>query len=544
MAGIHQGRFKMITRRNFLASTAAAIPAVSYLSMAQQAFADTPKNLLVVAQQLDNMTTLDPHVSFEATGSEIIGNMYQQLVSPNLENPDVVDPDVAESWEASDDDKTFTFKIRDGIKFSSGNELTAEDAAWSLRRTIKLNKSPAFIISQFGFTPENVEEMIQATDPRTLVIKTAEPTSIGFLVYCLSANIGCVADKQTVMENEVDGDMGSAWLDKNSAGSATFMLNTWRPSDTVVLTVNPHAGYEGPLERVMLRHIVDPSSQMLMLTKGDIDIARNLTTEQLESVKSDDSIKLLRKQQASIMQLSMNVSHEKLSDPKVWEAVKWAIDYQGIKNNILGDTYDVHQSFVPNGLPGALNDTIFTQDVEKAQSLLAEAGYPDGFEIELDHYSAQPYPDIAQAVQANLAEVGIKAKLISGENRQVLTKMRARQHQMIISAWGTDYFDPNANADPYIINKDNSDDAASKPFVWRSHFQDDELIALAEDARGEKDPAARIEKYLELQKKFVHASPFAIMFQKTATVAMRDNIDGVILAPLPSNNSYEEVTKT
>ena len=146
-------------------------------------------------------------------------------------------------------------------------------------------------------------------------------------------------------------------------------------------------------------------------------------------------------------------------------------------------------------------------------------------------------------MQANLAEIGIKAKLISGENRQVLTKMRARQHQMIISAWGTDYFDPNANADPYIINKDNSEDAASKPFVWRSSFQDEELIAMAEDARDEKDPEVRIQKYLDLQRKFVHASPFAIMFQKNATVAMRVNVDGVILAPLPNNNSYEEVTK-
>ncbi|MFP3710800.1 ABC transporter substrate-binding protein, partial [Paraburkholderia sp. SIMBA_009] len=91
-------------------------------------------------------------------------------------------------------------------------------------------------------------------------------------------------------------------------------------------------------------------------------------------------------------------------------------------------------------------------DVEKAKALMAEAGLADGFEISMDHYSAQPYPDLAQAIQANLADIGIKVRLQSAENRQVLTKMRAREHQMALSAWGTDYFDPHSNADVFNIN--------------------------------------------------------------------------------------------
>ncbi|TQS70151.1 ABC transporter substrate-binding protein [Rhodobacteraceae bacterium] len=531
----------MLTRRNFIA-TAAAFPTVSYLTMTA-ALAATPKDILVVAQQLDNMTTLDPHVSFEAVGSEICGNMYQKLVRPSLENADEVLPEIAESWQADAEGKTFTFKIAKGQKFASGGPLTAHDCAWSLQRVVTLNKSPAFIITQFGFTPENVAQRVRATDDETLVITTEQPTAIGFLLYCLSANVGSVVEKAVVSKQAEGDDWGSAWLDKNSAGSGAFVLQVWRPSDTITLNVNPNGAYEGSLKRIILRHIIDPSAQQLMLSKGDVDIARNLTTEQITSLGDNPDVKMLREKQASLMLLSMNVANETLSDPKVWEAVKWAINYTSIQKNILSGTHDIHQSIIPEGLPGADTEMYFHQDIDKAKALLAEAGLPDGFEITFDHYSAQPYPDVAQAIQSDLAKAGIKANLISGENRQVLTKMRAREHQMILSAWGTDYFDPNANADAFCINTDNSPDADVKSFAWRSSFKDDKIIEMAVAARDERDEAKRIEMYIALQKYFAHNSPFAIMMQKTTTAACRLNVEGVALAPLPDGNTYAETTK-
>lgn len=525
----------MLNRRTFLAASA-AFPAVSYLSLSKAMAA--PADVLVVAQQLDNMTSLDPHESFEAVGSEICGNIYQQLVQPSLTDPDTVESDVATSWTASEDGKTFTFKIAEGLKFSSGGALTAEDCAYSLQRCIMLDKSPAFIISQFGWTPENVASMIRAEDATTLVLETAEPASISFLLYCLSANVGSIVEKAVVQANEVDGDLGNAWLQKNSAGSGPFMLQVWRPSDTVSLTTNPNGPYTGNLKRVILRHIADPSAQLLMLQKGDVDIARNLTSEQLRVLQGDANVVLNRRETASLMLLSLNQAHEKLQNPKLWEALKWAIDYQGIQANILPMTHIVHQAIVPQGLPGALNDTPFQKDVAKAKALLAEANLPADFEIKLDHYSAQPYPDIAQTIQANLAEVGIKVTLISAENRQVLTKMRAREHEVALSAWGTDYFDPHANVDVFCINTDNSADAATKPFAWRSSFKNDAFTALAIAARDEQDPQARIALYHDLQKQFMENSPFIIMMQGSVTAACLPNVEGVALGALPSSHSY------
>jgi peptide/nickel transport system substrate-binding protein len=188
----------MLNRRTFLASSAAA----SFFSYAglSAAFADTPRDILVVVQQLDNMTSLDPHESFEAVGSEISSNCYQKLVKANIDKPSEIIGDLAESWEAGADGKTMTFRLRKDAKFASGQPVTAEDAAFSLQRAVIMNKGPAFIINQFGFTKDNVAERVKAADTHTLVLTLQEPTSPSFLLYCLSANVGSVVEKKVAIE--------------------------------------------------------------------------------------------------------------------------------------------------------------------------------------------------------------------------------------------------------------------------------------------------------------------------------------------------------
>lgn len=175
----------MITRRKFIAGCT-LVPLLSYLKF-ETAFAATPPTILVMAMMLDNMTSLDPHESFEAVGGEVIGNLYQQLVKPNIANPEIIEGDLAESWKVSDDSKTFTFFLHQNSKFADGSIVTAEDAAFSFQRLIKMDKSPAFIINQFGFTKDNVEQHIKAIDKFTLQFTIDEPTSESLLLYCLAA---------------------------------------------------------------------------------------------------------------------------------------------------------------------------------------------------------------------------------------------------------------------------------------------------------------------------------------------------------------------
>ena len=137
--------------------------------------AETPADTLVQAWQIDDLITLDPAEIFEFAGAEYGAQVYDRLVTYPVDDVENLQGHVAETWEIGEDGRTYTFKIRDGITFHSGNALTAEDAAWSLQRVIKLNKTPSFILSQFGFTPENADEMITAVDDRTLEVTLDQP---------------------------------------------------------------------------------------------------------------------------------------------------------------------------------------------------------------------------------------------------------------------------------------------------------------------------------------------------------------------------------
>ncbi len=223
----------MFTRRRFLAGCG-TVPFLSYLNL-HSAFAATPPTMLVMAMQLDNMTSLDPHESFEAVGSEIVGNLYQRLVMPNPLKPSEVKGELATHWEVSNEGKTFTFHIDPKAKFSDGTPVTAEDAAFSLQRAVKMDKSPAFIINQFGFTKDNVEQHITAPDASTLVLNLDKPAAESFLLYCLSAPVGSIVQKKAALANQQDGDFGYAWIKQHSAGSGPFTLRSWKASESIIL---------------------------------------------------------------------------------------------------------------------------------------------------------------------------------------------------------------------------------------------------------------------------------------------------------------------
>src|SRR6185312_1211609 len=191
-----------------------------------------------------------------------------------------------------------------------------------------------------------------------------------------------------------------------------------------------------------------------------------------------------------------------------------------IAKNITPGTWSICQTFLPSALPGALNDNPFHKDVAQAKKLLATAGYPDGFSITMDYISTSPAAEIAQAIQADLAAVGIKVQLLPGEQKQVITKTRARTHQLAMLVWGTDYFDPNSNAQAWCENADDSDTSKLKILAWRSHFIDKELTAESQAAVRELDPAKRIALYQTMQRQFMERAPFAMLLQKNAVAVL------------------------
>ena len=511
---------------------------------AQMAQAATPKDTLVMASKIDDIITLDPAEIFEFSGAEYAANAYDRLINYDVDNVSDIYGGIAESWQISDDGLTFTFKIRQGVTFASGNKLTADDVVFSLKRVVTLDKSPAFILTQFGFTPENIEQTITKVDDYTVKIVINKPYAPTFFLYCLTSTAGSVVDMKEVMAHEKDGDLGYGWLKTAYAGSGPYTLKSWKASESLIMDANDNYWGEKPkLKRVFIRHINESANQRLLLEKGDVDIARNLRPDDLKGLAGNSDIKIRKKAKGAVWYLGLNQKNQYLQKPQVRQALKYLIDYNGMEQTILNGKATIHQAFLPKGFLGALEETPFTLDVEKAKALLKEAGLENGFSLTMDTRNNEPTTSMALSIQSTFAQAGIKLEIIPGEGKQTLTKYRARKHDIYIGRWGPDYMDPHTNADTFARNPDNSDDAKSKPLAWRNAWDIPEMTKKADAAVLEKDAAKRAEMYLELQREHQQVSPFVIMFQDIEILGKRANVDNFILGPSFDSNFYQFTTK-
>ena len=523
---------------------AAVVMGVSATMMAMPVVAETPANMLVIANRIDDITTLDPAESFEFAGSDVSRNIYGKLINFDPLDLDAgYQPDLAASWTVSEDGKTITFTMREGVKFHSGNPVRAEDAAWSLQRAVIMNKTPAFILKQFGFTAENAMEMIKA-EGNTVSITTDKRYATSFVLNCLTATIGGIVDKELVMANEVDGDMGNTWLKTNTAGSGAYTLVSWKPNESVTLKSNPDFYQGAPaMERVVVRHVQESSTQRLMLERGDIDVARNLNPDDVAGISGKAGIAVDSALRGRLMYISLNQKHPVLSKPEVRQAIKYLVDYEGMQNSFLKGQYVIHQNFLPATYLGAVNENPFSLNIEKAKELLAAAGV-EGLEIEVGVREAQERIEIAQSLQNTFGQAGIKINITVGTAKQILSRYRARELDMYMGAWGPDYPDPHTNAGTFAYNPVNTDEAgATGLLAWRNAWDTGGLTAKVDAAVIEGDRAVRAQMYADIQAEFREISPFAILYQKIEQTGRADNVMNLNLGGAITAVSYWKVTK-
>ncbi len=497
-----------------------------------------------MAYEIDDAISFDPGQAYEFSTIEIDANIYRKLVAPDLSDLSKIGPDVAEHWEVSSDGKSFVFHLGQNALFASGKPVTAADAEFSLRRAVTLNLTPGFILTQFGFTKDNVAQLIRATDSHTLAIDLPKAAATSFVLYCLGANVGSIVEKATALAHQEKDDLGNKWLANHSAGSGPYQLTSWQADDHLILDANPHSAIQPATKRMFIRHVKEPSEQVLLLRRGDVDLARNLTSDQLKDVARDANLYKITSPTTNQMYIAGNEGYAPFAKSEVRQALKWAIDYDGIQKNITPDTYDVNQAFEPSMILGAVTTKPFRHDPDKAKQLLAKAGYPQGFSATLDHFSEHPYADIATALQEDLGAIGIKVSLLPGTRKQILTKMRARQHQLVMNEWFPDYFDPNSNAQAFCSNSDDSDNSPLKIIAWRCHFHDPEITAEVEQAAAELDTEQRVALYHKIQQQSWDRSPIVFMLQQNAVTVARKNVSGFILGPQSDFVRYDKTRKT
>jgi peptide/nickel transport system substrate-binding protein len=513
----------MKTLRTTLLASALILPLA-----APAAWAETPPDILVVAQNIDDIVAIDPAQAYEFTSGELVTNIYDRLVQYEAEDTTVLAPGLATDWTIDEAAKTITFTLRDGVTFHSGNPVRAEDVVGSFARVIKLNLTPAFILVQLGWTAENIEQMV-AAEGNTVTVRYEGDFSPAFVLNILASRPASIVDMETVMANEVDGDMGNAWLNANSAGSGPFSLRTFRAAELVRLEANPDYFKGAPLvEGVILQHVAESATQQLLLEQGDVDMAKNLTPDQIAGLDQNE-IKVEVFPQAAVHFLSFNQKEDSLTNPAVWEAARYLVDYQGMTSSILNGQMEVHQAFWPKGFPGSLDETPFTYDPARAMQILEEAGVELPINVTLDVINSAPFTDMAQSLQASFAEAGINFEILPGPGSQVITKYRDRSHEAMLLYWGPDFMDPHSNAKAFAYNSDNSDENYQATTTWRNAWAvADDMNQMTTAALSEADPAEREEMYRELQARVQESSPIVIMFQATYQVAMVQGVSGYV----------------
>ncbi len=489
------------------------------------------KDTVVWVKDITDITTLDPAGTYEFSGWLAVHSIYDTLVVFEGADLTTLKPGLAEKWDIKDagDHWELVFTLKDGVKFASGNPLTSADVVYSNVRAINLNQAPGFLWTDTGGLKA---DSITAPDAKTVVFnmpKTASP--VEFLSVLTAAPLGIV-DSVEVKKHEttVDGknDFGNGWLKDHSAGSGPYMLDHWTKDVEWLLKANPNAAVQPKIAQILVKNVADPSVQQSLLEKGDADIAYDLTPEQIKALEGNKDITIRKEGNLNIFYMGMNVNLKPLDNPKVREAIRYAIDYDGIANDLLSGNAKVLQTIIPDGLAGANTDIIYKRDVDKAKSLLKEAGV-DGFEIDLMTYTGSngivQWSDLAAKLQADLAEIGVKVNVKQQPAAELLKVYRASEATIVVLAWGPDYPDPNTNATPF-------GDANVKSIAKRNNWLDQKAVDMVAAAKLEADPAKRVAMYKEITDYIAHNGPYAVMFQPVTLIALRSNVQGFTWNPM------------
>jgi peptide/nickel transport system substrate-binding protein len=521
---------------------------------APSVFAATPADTLVEGFAIDDIISIDPAEAFELSTAEVTANAYSKLVKLDIDDTSKVVGDLADSWTVSEDGLTFTFKLKPGVKFASGNPLTAEDVAYSFERVVKLDKSPAFLLTQFGLDAANITEKAKAVDETTFALTISKPYAPSFVLNVLTSSASAVVDKKLLQEKaqpvtptdeyKFDTDFGNAFMKTGYAGSGAYKVLGWKANEAVIFEVNPNYYGEAPkLKRVIFRHMKESSGQRLALENGDIDVARNLEPNDLAAVAKNENIKVTSAPKGTVYYISLNQKNQNLAKPEVIEAFKYLVDYDAIGATLIKGIGEIHQNFLPKGYLGALDDKPYSINIEKAKELLEKAGLKDGFSVTMDVRNTEPVTGISQSFQQSLAQVGIKMDIIPGDGKQTLTKYRARQHDMYIGQWGSDYFDPHSNAETFAINYDNSDEGKTKTLAWRNAWAAEGMTAKTEAALLEKDSEKRAQIYADMQREVREKGPFVMLYQQIENAGYSAKLKDFKLGPSFDLNLFDSVSK-
>jgi peptide/nickel transport system substrate-binding protein len=497
----------------------------------------------------DDVSTLDPAIGYDWQNWSMIKSLFDGLMDYEPGTTKLT-KDLAEDYTISDDGQTFTFTLRKGVKFHNGRELTADDVKYSIERVVNpKTQSPGagFFGSIKGFEDASAgktEQLsgITVVDPYTIKFELSRPDAT--FLHVLAINFSHVVPKEEVEKHGAD-------FGKNPVGSGAFKMAEWTLGQRLVFERFPDYWNKGlpKLDQITFEFGQEPVVALLRLQKGEIDVPGDgIPPAKFIEVQNDPAFKdlIIRGGQLHTGYVTMNVNVKPFDDVKVRQAVNMAINKDRIVRIINGRAVPANQPLPPS-MPGYAKDYKgYAYDVEKAKSLLAEAGLADGFETELFVANTDPQPRIAQAIQQDLAAIGIKASIKSLAQANVIAAGGEKEGAPMIwsggMAWIADFPDPSNFYGPIL----GCGGAVPGGWNW-SWYCNEDLDKKAAEADSIVDPAKAGEReamWRDIYLKIMEDAPWAPVFNEerfSVRSARIGGADALFVDPVHIPVHYDQV---
>lgn len=480
-------------KRWLLGTTTAAMMAILPFAASAESVAQGGD---IVVTYKDDITTLDPAIGYDWVNWSMIKSLYSRLMDYEPGTANLV-PSLAESFEVSPDGLTYTFKLRTGVKFSNGREVVASDVKYSIERAVDpKTQGPGAgffgAIDGFGdLTGGKTTTLsgIETPDATTVVFKLSRPDAT--FLHVLAINFASVVPKEAV--EAAAGDFG-----KKPVGSGTYVLKDWTIGQRLVFEKNPayYVKDVPHVDKITIEVGQEPLVALLRLQKGEVDIAGDgiPPAKFLEIKNSAEGAQMIVDgEQLHTGYVTLNTKVKPFDNLKVRQAVNMAVNKERIVRILNGRATPANQ-VLPPLMPGY--DTAnkgYAFDVGKAKALLAEAGLADGFETVLYATNTDPQPRIAQAIQQDLAAIGVKAEIRALAQGNVIAAGGTEGEAPMIwsggMAWIADFPDPSNFYGPIL----GCGGAVQGGWNW-SWYCNPELDKRAVAADSMSDPAKSAER--------------------------------------------------
>lgn len=478
----------------------------------------TEEKLLIFGRGGDSVS-LDPITVTDGESFKVTKNVFDTLVNFGEQDTEI-EAGLASKWEPSEDGLTYTFTLQEGVKFHDDTDFNAEAVVKNFERWAAgdADQFPyyASMFGGFGDDEGHVIESVTATGDYEVEIKLKRPQA-PFLKNLAMSPFGIASPTAFEAAGETFGD--------NPVGTGPFKFVEWKRNDSV--TIEKFDDYwvdgEPKLDKVVFRSIPDNSARLNALLSGEIDLADGITPSDGETIEGNAELQLYERPSMNVGYLGLTVTREPFDDPKVRQAMNHAIDKQAIVDAFFEGRGEVAKNPMPPVISGYNNDIEgYEYDPEKAKELLAEAGLEDGFEMELYAMPVpRPYmPDgqkVAEAIQSNLAEVGITANIVSFEWATYLEKAANGEADAFLLGWTGD----NGDADNFLYVLLDQDNIGSNNYTY---YENQELHDIFIEAQTEVDENTRNEMYMQAQEIIHEDAPWVPLAHSTPLLAGGKNV--------------------